>query len=85
MEVYYTLPDTVMAQSLIFKFNQVKDQQQGLLDLGVRESSSVLDFVTLKVYEFPFINILWIGILVMVVGIIMSIVQRIRQLRRVAN
>lgn len=80
----YSLPDTVMAQSLILQFAQVKDQTKGLLQIGVKESSSVLDFVTLKAYEFPFINILWIGVLVMVVGIVMSIVQRVKQMRRIA-
>lgn len=75
----YSVPDTVMAQSLILQFVQVKDQAKGLLEIGVRESTSVLDFVTLKAYEFPFINVLWLGVVVMVVGIVMSIVQRVKQ------
>lgn len=77
----YSIPDTVMAQSLILQFNQVKDQAKGLLEIGVKESSAVLDFVTLKAYEFPYINVLWLGILVIAVGIGMSIVQRVKQLR----
>ncbi|GEO10062.1 cytochrome c biogenesis protein CcsA [Segetibacter aerophilus] len=81
----YSIPDTVMAQSLILQFAQVKDQTQGLLQIGVKESSSVLNFVTLKAYEFPFINILWMGVLVMVVGIIMSIVQRVKQMKRIGS
>jgi len=80
----YSIPDTVMAQSLILQFTQVKDQAKGLLELGVRESTAVLDFVTLKAYEFPYINILWLGVLVMVIGIVISIVHRVKQLRRVA-
>ena len=76
----YSIPDTVMAQSLILQFAQVKDQATGLLEIGVKESSSVLDFVTLKAYEFPFINLLWLGVVVMIVGIVMSIVQRVRQM-----
>ncbi|HEX8278945.1 MAG TPA: cytochrome c biogenesis protein CcsA, partial [Segetibacter sp.] len=44
----YSVPDTVMAQSLILQFNMVKDQAKGLLEIGVKESSGVLDFVTLK-------------------------------------
>ncbi len=79
----YSVPDTVMAQSLILQFSQVKDQGKGELELGVKESSSVLDFVTLKAYEFPFINVLWIGVLVMVTGIVMSIVQRVKLMKRV--
>ena len=78
--VVYAYPDTVMAQSLILNF-ALKDPAQGLLDIGVRETTSILDFVTLKAYEFPFINILWIGILVMVIGIAMSIVYRIKLLK----
>ena len=72
------VPDTVMAQSLVIQFNQVKDQQKGLLEMGVKETSGVLDFVTLKAYEFPFINVLWLGIVVMVVGFFMSINQRLK-------
>ncbi len=73
------IPDTVMAQSLILKFNQIKDQEKGLLELGVKETTAVLDFVTLKAYEFPFINILWLGIVVMTIGFVMSIVQRVNK------
>ncbi len=78
----YSVPDTVMAQSLILQFNQVKDQGKGLLEIGVKESSAVLDFVTLKAYEFPYINILWLGVLVMAAGTAMSVVQRVKQLAR---
>jgi cytochrome c-type biogenesis protein CcmF len=74
---YY--PDTVMAQSLVVNFNQVKNQEEGVLELGVKESNVVLDFVTLKAYEFPFINILWLGIIVMATGFVMSIVQRVKK------
>ncbi len=73
------VPDTVMAQSLVLQFNQVKNQQQGMLELGVKETSGVLDFVTLKAYEFPFINVLWLGIVVMFIGFVMSITQRLKQ------
>ena len=78
----YSMPDTVMAQSLVLQFNSVKSQETGMLEIGVKETSAILDFVTLKAYEFPFINVLWIGVLVMVVGIIMTIVQRVKMLRR---
>jgi cytochrome c-type biogenesis protein CcmF len=74
------IPDTVMAQSLVLQFSQVKDQAKGLLEVGVRETTAVLDFVTLKAYEFPFINILWLGVIVMVIGFIMSIVQRVKRI-----
>jgi cytochrome c-type biogenesis protein CcmF len=35
--------------------------------------------MTLKVYQFPFIGMVWLGIIIMVTGLIMSLVQRIKQ------
>lgn len=73
------IPDTVTSQSLVVKFNKVVDGTKGELEIGVKESAAVTDLLTLKVYEFPFINVLWLGIIVMVTGLVMSIVQRNRK------
>jgi cytochrome c-type biogenesis protein CcmF len=73
------IPDTVTAQSLILKFNKVKDEKKGLLEIGIKESGAITDLITLKVYEFPMINVLWLGIVIMVIGFVMSIIQRNRQ------
>jgi cytochrome c-type biogenesis protein CcmF len=59
----------------------VINQEKGILEIGVKESGSITDLITLKVYEFPMINILWLGILVMVVGFGMSIFQRYKSLK----
>jgi len=72
------IPDTVIAQSLIIRFNKLADEKTGKLQLGIKEDKSIEDIITLKVYEFPFINVLWIGVVTMVIGFIISIVQRIR-------
>jgi len=79
------VPDTVMAQSIVVQFAQVKDQAKGILQVGVRETTAVLDFITLKAYEFPFINILWMGVIVMVIGLVMSIVQRAKRVPAAAR
>jgi cytochrome c-type biogenesis protein CcmF len=70
------ITDTVRSQSMVLKFNRVVDPTAGKLEIGVKESGAITDLLTLKVYEFPMINILWLGVMVMVVGFIMSIVQR---------
>ena len=70
-----------MAQSLVLQFNKVLDQDKGILQIGVKESGSITDLITLKVYEFPMINILWLGVIVMVVGFVMSIIQRYKALK----
>lgn len=73
------LPDTVVSQGLVVQFNKVLDSKQGALQIGIKEDKTMNDLLTLKVYEFPFINILWIGVVVMVIGFVMSMVQRIRK------
>ncbi len=72
------ITDTVLSQSLILKFNKVVDQKTGKLEIGVKEIGNITDLLTLKVYEFPMINMLWLGILVMVVGFVLSIIQRVK-------
>ncbi len=74
-----SLPDTVFAQGLIFRFNKIVDEKEGKFEIGIKENKTMTSLLTLKVYEFPFINILWLGVIIMVAGIIMSIVQRIRK------
>ncbi len=70
------ITDTVRSQSMVLKFNRVVDPASGKLEIGVKESGAITDLITLKVYEFPMINILWLGVLVMVVGFVMSILKR---------
>lgn len=70
--------DTVINQSMAIKFNKVADQAKGLLEIGVKESNSITDLITLKVYEFPMINLLWLGIILMGIGFVMAIRQRIK-------
>lgn len=72
------IEDTVIAQSLVLKFNKVLDEKTGRLEIGTKESGAITDLITLKVYEFPMINVLWIGVIVMVIGFIMSIIQRVK-------
>jgi len=36
------------------------------------------DLMTLKVYQFPFIGLVWMGVIIMVAGLLMSMWQRIK-------
>ena len=73
------LPDTLIAESLVVKFNKLIDGKQNIFEVGVKESKQITELITLKVYEFPMINILWIGIIIMVIGFMMSVKQRMRK------
>jgi len=73
--------DTVKAQNLVLSFNKVVDQQKGLLEIGMKESASLTNLITLKAYEFPFINILWIGVIVMVFGFGLATFNRVKKFK----
>ena len=73
----FAIPDTVMSESLIVRINSVNEDGAGA-DIGIKESSAILEYVTLKAYKFPFINVLWLGIIVTAIGIIISMVRRIQ-------
>ncbi len=72
------IPDTVKSQSIALRFNKITDQFTGKFEIGIRESNAITDLITLKVYEFPMINVLWIGIFVMTIGFGMAIYQRLK-------
>ncbi|MDB5230447.1 MAG: cytochrome c heme lyase subunit CcmF, partial [Chitinophagaceae bacterium] len=76
------LPDSVVSQGLVIRFNKIADEKLGKLQIGVKESNDISDLLTLKVYQFPWINILWIGVIVMVVGMILSVINRVGQGRK---
>ncbi len=70
-----SIPDTVMAESLILRLNKYDGK---MAEIGLKESGSVLQYVTLKAYKFPFINVLWLGTLLMALGLLISMARRIQ-------
>ncbi|HSC40113.1 MAG TPA: cytochrome c-type biogenesis CcmF C-terminal domain-containing protein, partial [Chitinophagaceae bacterium] len=68
--------DTVFAQNLAIGFASV-DNNTHTVELRVKESSKMVPFVALKVYEFPGINLLWLGTLVMLTGTFMALRRRV--------
>ncbi len=71
------LDDTVYAQNLYLRFATV-DPASGKIQIGIKESDRMIDFVTLKAYVFPYINLVWLGLLLMATGLIMSMLNRLR-------
>ena len=66
--------DTLYAQNLYLRFEGVADNHH--IKLGIKESSQLIDFVTVKTYVFPFINLVWLGLIIMAIGLVVSMVQR---------
>ncbi|TRZ83523.1 MAG: cytochrome c assembly protein [Sediminibacterium sp.] len=73
--------DTVKAQNLVLSFNKVIDQQKGTLEIGVKESAALTNLITLKAYEFPFINLLWLGVIIMTFGFGVATWSRVSKLK----
>ncbi len=68
------IDDTVYAQNLYVKFAGVTDTRK--IKLGIKESDKLIEYVTLKAYVFPYINLVWLGLIIMALGIVMSAVKR---------
>ncbi|HKH60711.1 MAG TPA: cytochrome c biogenesis protein CcsA [Flavitalea sp.] len=71
--------DTVFAQGLAVRLTGVSGKQ---LEISVKESSQLSPFVALKILQFPFINLLWLGTILMIIGFVMSMIRRVSLLKR---
>jgi len=74
------MPDTITSESLVLQLQKVNPDKT--VELGMKESNSVMKYVTLKAYKFPFIKFLWIGVGITALGILMSMVRRIQLNRK---
>ncbi|HQV54475.1 MAG: cytochrome c biogenesis protein CcsA [Chitinophagaceae bacterium] len=71
-----SLPDTVLAESIVLQLQKVTPDKS--ITIGIKESNAVMDYITLKAYKFPYIRLLWFGVVITAIGIIISMVRRIR-------
>jgi cytochrome c-type biogenesis protein CcmF len=71
--------DTIKAQNLVLSFNKVVNQEKGILEIGLKESKSLTNLITLKVYEFPWINLVWLGVIVTTLGFMMGAYYRFKK------
>ena len=66
--------DTVYAQNLYLRLGGITKDNK--MEIGVKESDKVIDFITVKAFVFPAINLVWLGLITMAAGFIVSIRQR---------
>ncbi len=72
--------DTAYAQNLYLRFAGVEERR---IKLGIKESDQLIDFIALKAYIFPYINLVWVGLVLMAVGFILSMLRRLKASGRV--
>ncbi|MBS1513158.1 MAG: cytochrome c biogenesis protein CcsA [Bacteroidetes bacterium] len=66
--------DTLYAENMYVRFAGVTDGKK--IKLGIKESNKILNYITLKAYLFPYINLVWLGLVIMAVGVVMSMIYR---------
>ncbi|RYY48966.1 MAG: cytochrome c assembly protein [Chitinophagaceae bacterium] len=66
--------DTLYAENLYLRFVGVGEKHH--IKVGIKESDQPIDFVTVKAYIFPLVNLVWLGLIVMAIGLVMSMLQR---------
>jgi cytochrome c-type biogenesis protein CcmF len=69
------MDDTLYQQNLFLKFAGVVEKEQKI-KIGIKESDKIIDFITVKTYEFPFIIFVWMGLTVLALGIAISTMHR---------
>lgn len=75
------LPDQFELEELGLKFIFWKiNPQEGSIEIQMSEKvNNTKEFVVLEAYMFPFINVLWLGCLVMIIGTVVAIMERRRK------
>jgi cytochrome c-type biogenesis protein CcmF len=76
------IPDTIVSENLILQTQKVNSDKS--IDLGIKESNAIMKYVTIKAYKYPYILLLWLGVVITAIGIIISMVRRI-QLNRITE
>jgi cytochrome c-type biogenesis protein CcmF len=66
--------DTIYPQNLYMRFIGVTDNKQ--IRLGIKESDKFIEYITVKAYVFPMINLVWLGLVIMAIGLLLSMLQR---------
>jgi len=75
-----SVPDTLSSGAMI-QLNMSDGKQA---EIGIKVPNTVTQYLTLKTLKFPFINLLWLGTIIMAVGFVVSMVRRIQLSRNQA-
>jgi cytochrome c-type biogenesis protein CcmF len=68
------IDETLPRQNLYFSLEGIGSPNK--FKIALKESDNLTDFITLKAYVFPYINLVWAGLLIMACGFVISIGRR---------
>ena len=74
----YTLSDTIKELGLNFKLTRISPETEEVQLTFAEKKDNGKDFIIMQAMIFPYINVLWIGCIIMIIGSIIAIVARIK-------
>jgi cytochrome c-type biogenesis protein CcmF len=75
------IEDTISSIGLFTRFTNltVKSQTEASAEIQVKQDDPKDDYIVLKALVFPYINVLWLGVIVMVIGFLISLGNLLRK------
>ncbi len=74
----FDLPKTIDDLGLKFKFSKIDPQAGKIEIIYYKKKAALRDYVIMKAIVFPYINLLWGGTIVMVIGFLLAIIRRVQ-------
>ncbi len=68
------IDDTSITQNLFVRFSGISND--GKFKIGTKEHDIPTEFIAVKTYIFPFINLVWMGLVIMVAGFLVAMLHR---------
>ena len=78
----YTYKDRVIPEGLTFSIINL-DPKTEKIKIALEEDDPADDFIIMKAIVFPYINVLWLGCIIMFIGFMISMINRRKQIRHV--
>ncbi|RAJ82138.1 cytochrome c-type biogenesis protein CcmF [Chitinophaga dinghuensis] len=73
----YSIEDTLAPLALQVRFSKILPAENKV-QIKVKEADSNSDYIIMKAIVFPYINVLWLGVIVMIVGTFIAIAYRVK-------
>ncbi|WP_291906245.1 cytochrome c biogenesis protein CcsA [Chitinophaga sp. CB10] len=73
----YSIEDTLAPLALQVRFSKILPAENKI-EIKVKEADTSSDYIIMKAIIFPYINVLWLGVIVMIVGTLIAVVYRVK-------
>lgn len=76
-----SIPFEIAEKGVKFQFTEIRPEESSITIQVSEKEENLRDFIVMQAIMFPWINILWVGIIVMAIGIGIAVYQRFRRQR----